>query len=54
MTNILDWITQLGFDIPGMAFIKYILAGVILLVIIDAFLNLIFAGLHTLFTGGRR
>lgn len=52
--GVLDWLSSLGFDMPGLSWFKYVIAAVILLVIIDAFLNLIFAGLHTLFTGGKR
>lgn len=54
INNILDWITNLGFDMPGLSWLKYVFGFVILIVIIDAFLNLIFASLHSLFSGGRR
>lgn len=54
ITNILDWITGLGFDMPGLSWLKYVFAFVLLIIIIDAFFNLIFASLHTLFSGGRR
>lgn len=54
MVNIIQWIEQLGFTFPGLSWMKYVMAAVITLVILDAFLNLIFAGLHTVFSGGRR
>lgn len=54
VSNILDWISGLGFDMPGLSWLKYVFAFVILAVIIDAFLNLIFASLHSLFSGGKR
>lgn len=54
MSNILDWITNLGFDMPGLTWLKYVFGIVVVLVIIDAFLNLIFASIHTLITGGKR
>lgn len=54
LTNILDWITGLGFDMPGLSWLKYVFAFVIVLIILDAFLNLIFASIATLFSGGKR
>lgn len=54
VSNIVDWISSLGFDMPGLLWLKYVFAFVILSVIIDAFLNLIFASLYSLFSGGKR
>lgn len=54
MTNIIDWITGLGFTMPGLSWMKYVLGIILVLIIIDAFLSLLFASIHTLFTGGKR
>lgn len=54
MTNIIDWINTLGLNMPQLSWFKYVLAGVLVLVIIDACLNVLFAGLHTLFSGGKK
>lgn len=54
LTNIIDWIDSLGLSMPGLSWFKYIMAAVLVLVIFDAVLNLLFAGLQTIFTGGKR
>lgn len=54
MQSIIQWLTSLGFSAPGMVWFKYVVAALILLVVLDAFLNILFAGLHTIFTGGKK
>lgn len=52
--NIIQWIEGLGLTMPGLSWFKYVVAAVLFFIIFDAFLNLIFAGIHTLMSGGRK
>lgn len=54
VTNIIDWISGLGLDMPGLSWLKYVFAFALVLIIVDAFLNLLFGSLHSLFSGGKR
>lgn len=51
MQGIYDWLSALGADFPQLSFVKYIVAAVILLVVVDAVLNLLFAAVGKLVSG---
>lgn len=50
MLNIIDWLSQM-ITFPQLSFFKYILAGVFLLVFVDAFIGLIISGVYSVFRG---
>lgn len=54
MLNLLDWLTALGFDMPGLTWLKVVIAGVLLLLIVDGFLGFLYTGIYSLISGGKR
>lgn len=50
MENIITWIDTM-IDFPQLSFLKYVFAGVILLVFVDAFVGLIISGVYSVFRG---
>lgn len=49
--TIIEYIASLFGDFQQFAFFKYIIAGILLLIIFDAFISLIFGALQALFRG---
>lgn len=49
--NIIDYISNLFGNFQQFAFFKYVIAGILLLVIFDSFVSLIFGALQALFRG---
>lgn len=51
MAELLQYLQGLFGDMPGLAWLQYVFYGLIILIIIDAFFNLIFSLLGALFKG---
>lgn len=51
MQSIIEWLSVLGAEFPQLSFLKYIIAAVLLLVVVDATLNLLFAAIGKLVSG---
>ena len=52
--DVVQWISTLLGDFPQLSWLKYVFAGVLLLVILDACCTLLFRSLDGLAGGGRR
>lgn len=50
MNDIITWIDSL-IDFPQLSFLKYIIAGALLLVFVDAFISLLMSGVNSIFRG---
>lgn len=51
MAELLQYLQGLFVDMPGLSWLQYVLYGLVILIIIDAFFNLIFGLLASLFKG---
>lgn len=51
MDAVIQWFSQLGLDFPQLSWLKYVLAGVLLLVFVDLVLSLLLSGISRLFRG---
>lgn len=51
MYNVIDWLNSLLGSYPQLSWLSYIFGFIILLIIIDAFVSLLFAAIGSLFRG---
>lgn len=50
MIDIVNWLDSL-IDFPQLSFIKYVIAGALVLVFADAFIGLLISGVYSIFRG---